>query len=246
MADAAPASPAHRRILLKVSGEGFARRGETGLDVERVENLAAQLRILHGEGVQVACVIGGGNILRGASAESLGINRATADYMGILATVINGLALSDSLERFGVGDRVMSAIDVHKVCEPFIRLRALRHMEKGRVVVLVGGLGNPFFTTDTAAAQRAIELGCDALLKATMVDGVYDKDPKRFSDAVLLPELTYQEVMDRRLRVMDQTAFALCREHDLPLIVFDMNAPDGLLRAARGEKIGTVVRNAQD
>ena len=164
----------------------------------------------------------------------------------MLATVINGLALSDSLERFDVGTRVMSAIDVHKVCEPFIRRRALRHMEKGRVVVLVGGLGNPFFTTDTAAAQRAIELGCDALLKATMVDGVYDKDPKKYPDAVHLPVLTYQEVMDRRLRVMDQTAFALCREHDLPLVVFDMDAPDGLLRAARGEKIGTVVRNAPE
>ena len=246
MADAAPVVRPGRRILLKVSGEGFARRGETGLDVERVEELAAQLRVLHGEGVQVACVIGGGNILRGASAESLGIVRATADYMGMLATVINGLALSDSLERFGVGTRVMSALDVHKVCEPFIRRRALRHMEKGRVVVLVGGLGSPFFTTDTAAAQRAIELGCDALLKATMVDGVYDKDPKKHADAVLLPELSYQEVMDRRLKVMDQTAFALCREHDVPLVVFDMNAPNGLLRAARGEKIGTVVRNAPE
>ncbi len=246
MADADPTARPSRRILLKISGEGFSRRGETGLDVERVEKLAAQLHVLHQEGVQVACVIGGGNILRGASAESLGIVRATADYMGMLATVINGLALSDSLERFGVGTRVMSAIDVHKVCEPFIRRRALRHMEKGRVVVLVGGLGSPFFTTDTAAAQRAIELDCDALLKATMVDGVYDKDPKQHPDAVLLPTLSYQEVMERRLKVMDQTAFALCREHDMPLVVFDMNAPDGLLRAARGEKIGTVVRNAPE
>lgn len=246
MARSAPAATSGRRILLKVSGEGFARRGETGLDVERVERLAGQLRALHQEGVQVACVIGGGNILRGASAENLGIGRATADYMGMLATVINGLALSDSLERFGVQTRVMSALDVQKVCEPFIRRRAVRHLEKGRVVVLVGGLGSPYFTTDTAAAQRAIELECDALLKATMVDGVYDKDPRQNPDAVHLPELTFAEVMTRQLKVMDQTAFALCREHDLPLVVFDMDAPDGLLRAARGEKIGTVVRNAQE
>ena len=246
MADADPTARPSRRILLKISGEGFSRRGETGLDVERVEKLAAQLHVLHQEGVQVACVIGGGNILRGASAESLGIVRATADYMGMLATVINGLALSDSLERFGVGTRVMSAIDVHKVCEPFIRRRALRHMEKGRVVVLVGGLGSPFFTTDTAAAQRAIELDCDALLKATMVDGVYDKDPKQHPDAVLLPTRRYQGVRGRRLKGMGRTAFAVCREHGRPLVVFDRNAPGGVVRAARGEKSGTVVRNAPE
>lgn len=242
MADAAPAA-AWKRILLKVSGEGFARPGDTALDVERVKRLAHQLIALHRDGFQVACVIGGGNIVRGARVEGLGIDRATGDYMGMLATVINGLALCDALEGFGVPTRVMSAIDVHKVCEPFIRRRALRHMEKGRVVVLVGGLGNPFFTTDTAAAQRAIELGCDALFKATMVDGIYDKDPRKHADAVRLPALTFQQVMDQRLQVMDQTAFALCREQNLPIIVFDMDAPDGLLRAARGEKIGTVVRN---
>jgi uridylate kinase len=239
----APSAAAYRRILLKVSGEGFARRGDTALDVERVRQLAQQLIALHREGIQVACVIGGGNIARGAQVEDLGIDRATGDYMGMLATVINGLALCDALERFGVPTRVMSALDVHKVCEPFIRRRALRHMEKGRVVVLVGGLGNPYFTTDTAAAQRAVELGCDALFKATMVDGVYDKDPRKHADAVRLPVLTFQEVLERRLQVMDQTAFALCREQNLPLVVFDMGAPDGLLRAARGEKIGTIVRN---
>lgn len=232
-----------RRILLKISGEGFAREGETGLDTERVKALAAQLRKLTEENVQVACVIGGGNILRGKQSESLGINRATGDYMGMLATVINGLALSDALESNGVPTRVMSAIDVHKVCEPFIRRRALRHLDKGRVVVLVGGLGNPYFTTDTAAAQRAIELDCSTLLKATMVDGVYDKDPNAFEDAVHLPEVTFQEVLEQRLRVMDQTAFTLCREHDLPIVVFDMNAESGLLAAARGEKIGTLIRN---
>ncbi|MDA0666349.1 MAG: UMP kinase [Planctomycetota bacterium] len=232
-----------RRILLKISGEGFAREGETGLDTERVKALATQLRKLTEEKVQVACVIGGGNILRGKQSESLGINRATGDYMGMLATVINGLALSDALESNGVPTRVMSAIDVHKVCEPFIRRRALCHLEKGRVVVLVGGLGSPYFTTDTAAAQRAIELDCSVLLKATMVDGVYDKDPNTFDDAVLLPEVSFQQVLKQRLRVMDQTAFTLCREHDLPIVVFDMNAENGLLAAARGEKIGTLIKN---
>ena len=232
-----------KRILLKVSGEGFAHEGETGLDTERVKALAGQLRRLTSEGVQVACVIGGGNILRGKQSDSLGIARATADYMGMLATVINGLALSDALEANGVPTRVMSAIDVHKVCEPFIRRRALRHLEKSRVVVLVGGLGSPYFTTDTAAAQRAIELDCDALLKATMVDGVYDKDPKKHEDAVHMPELSFDEVIQRRLQVMDQTAFTLCREHDLPLLVFDMNTDDGLAQAGQGRNVGTLIRN---
>jgi len=234
---------APRRILLKISGEGFAREGETGLDTERVKALAVQLLKLTEEGVQVACVIGGGNILRGKQSESLGINRATGDYMGMLATVINGLALCDALESNGVTTRVMSAIDVHKVCEPFIRRRALRHLEKGRVVVLVGGLGSPYFTTDTAAAQRAIELDCTSLLKATMVDGVYDKDPKTHADAVHLPRVTFQQVLEQRLQVMDQTAFTLCREHDLPIMVFDMNAEQGLVQAARGEEIGTLIHN---
>lgn len=234
---------APRRILLKISGEGFAREGETGLDTERVKALAVQLLKLTEEGVQVACVIGGGNILRGKQSESLGINRATGDYMGMLATVINGLALCDALESNGVTTRVMSAIDVHKVCEPFIRRRALRHLEKGRVVVLVGGLGSPYFTTDTAAAQRAIELDCTSLLKATMVDGVYDKDPKTHADAVHLPRVTFQQVLEQRLQVMDQTAFTLCREHNLPIMVFDMNAEQGLVQAARGEEIGTLIHN---
>ncbi|MDP7062063.1 MAG: UMP kinase [Planctomycetota bacterium] len=232
-----------QRILLKISGEGFAREGETGLDTELVKALAGQLRNLTKDGIQVACVIGGGNILRGKQSESLGIARATADYMGMLATVINGLALADALESNGVPTRVMSAIDVHKVCEPFIRRRALRHLEKARVVVLVGGLGSPYFTTDTAAAQRAIELDCDALLKATMVDGVYDKDPNAHQDAVRLPELSFDDVIQRQLRVMDQTAFTLCREHDLPLLVFDMNTEDGLSQAGRGHNIGTIIRN---
>ncbi len=235
--------PRYRRLLLKVSGEGFARKGDTGLDVERVRVLAEQLTTLTAEGVQVACVIGGGNILRGAQSAELGIDRATADYMGMLATVINGLALCDALEAHGVPTRVLSAIEVHKVCEPFIRRRALRHLEKGRVAVLAGGLGNPYFTTDTAAAQRAVELDCDVLMKATMVDGVYDSDPRSNPDAVLLPDLSFEEVLQRQLRVMDQTAFALCRENDLPLVVFNMQEADGVVRAARGEKVGTLIHN---
>ncbi|RMH01615.1 MAG: UMP kinase [Planctomycetota bacterium] len=233
----------YRRLLLKVSGEGFARPGETGLDGERVRGLAEQLKVLTAEGVQVACVIGGGNILRGARSAELGLDRATADYMGMLATVINGLALCDALESHGVPTRVLSAVEVHKVCEPFIRRRALRHLEKGRVVVLAGGLGSPYFTTDTAAAQRAVELGCDVLLKATQVDGVYDGDPRQVPDARLLPRLGFAEVLERRLRVMDQTAFALCRENGLPLVVFGLDEPDGIVRAARGEHVGTIIHD---
>ncbi len=235
--------PSYRRLLLKVSGEGFARRGETGLDVERVRSLGTQFQALTAQGVEVACVIGGGNILRGAQSEQLGIDRATADYMGMLATVINGLALCDALEAQGVPTRVLSAIEVDKVCEPFIRRRALRHLEKGRVVVLAGGLGNPCFTTDTAAAQRAVELGCDLLLKATMVDGVYDRDPRKHPDATLYRELDYAQVLEKRLGVMDQTAFALCRENSLPLVVFNMELPDGVVRAAAGENVGTLIHD---
>jgi len=237
--DSAP----YQRLLLKVSGEGFAREGEASLDIDRVKQLAAQLHDLTAEGVQIACVIGGGNILRGSQSSELGINRSTADYMGMLATVVNGLALSDALEGEGVQTRVMSAIDVDKVCEPFIRRRAIRHLEKGRVAILVGGLGIPYFTTDSTAAQRAVELECDVLLKATMVDGVYDKDPREEDDAVLLPDLTFDEVLAKRLRVMDQTAFTLCRENNLPLVVFHMAAEGGVVKAARGERIGTLVHN---
>lgn len=247
MADPAipPGAGPYRRIVLKLSGESFAHTGERGIAMEEVVAIGTQICKAAQRGVQIAIVIGGGNILRGAQfrAGNSRIQEATAHYMGMLATVINGLALSDSLERFGVQTRVMSAIDVHKVCEPFIRRRAVRHLEKGRVLVLVGGLGSPYFTTDSAAAQRGVELACDVLLKATMVDGVYDKDPRKHKDAVRIPEISFQEVLERRLKVMDQTAFALCQEQNLPVVVFDMDAPDGLLRAARGEKIGTIVRN---
>ncbi|KAA3613441.1 MAG: UMP kinase [Planctomycetota bacterium] len=231
-----------RRILLKVSGEGFSREGETSLDTEQARLLAEQLKTLTHQGVEVACVIGGGNILRGGQAKQYGLARATADYMGMLATVINGLALCDALEAFGQPARVMSAIDVHKVCEPFIRRRAIRHLEKGRVVILVGGLGSPFFTTDTTAAQRGAELDCDLLMKLTMVDGVYDRDPKKHEDAVLFKDLTYEQVLQRQLRVMDQTAFAMCRENDLPIVVFNMHEPEGVVRVAQGERVGTLIQ----
>ena len=232
-----------QRLLLKISGEGFSAEGGTALDTERVRVLADQLKKLTSEGIQIATVIGGGNILRGEQSSQFGIARVTADYMGMLATVINGLALSDALEANGVATRVMSAIDVHKVCEPFIRRRALRHLEKGRVVILVGGLGNPYFTTDSTAAQRAVELDCDLLLKATMVDGVYDKDPHEHPDATLFETLSFDEAISKKLRVMDQTAFTLCQENNIPIIVFNMSDETGLIRAALGESVGTFIRN---
>ena len=242
MSSASESKPS-QRLLLKISGEGFSAEGGTALDTERVRVLADQLKKLTAEGIQIATVIGGGNILRGAQSSQLGIARVTADYMGMLATVINGLALSDALEANGVTTRVMSALNVDKVCEPFIRRRALRHLEKGRVVILVGGLGNPYFTTDSTAAQRAVELDCDLLLKATMVDGVYDKDPNQHSDAVLFAELSFEKAISMRLKVMDQTAFTLCQENSIPIIVFNMSDETGLIRAAMGQPVGTSIRN---
>lgn len=233
----------YSRILLKISGEGFAKPGETGLDVTKVQLVADQLKGLIAAGTQIAVVVGGGNIVRGSQLEQLGVGRGTADYMGMLGTVINALALQDALEENGVPARVMSSIEMSKVCEPFIRLRALRHMEKGRVVILGGGLGLPYFTTDTCAAQRGVELGCDALLKATKVKGVYDKDPAVHDDAELLTDLTYDQVLDDRLRVMDQTAFTLCRENGIPIVVFRIEEENAVLRAATGEAIGSIIHN---
>ena len=236
--------PRYKRVLLKISGEALCRPGGSGVDTQALVTVSDELAALAKRGVQVGLVVGGGNLIRGRNlTDNPYIERATADYMGMLATVINGLALCDSLEAHGVPTRVLSAVEVHKVCEPFIRRRALRHLEKGRVVVLAGGLGSPYFTTDTAAAQRAVELDCDVLLKATLVDGVYDADPKHHPDAQLLPDLSFAEVLRRQLRVMDQTAFAMCQENDLPLVVFNMNAPDGVVRAAQGENVGTLIHN---
>jgi uridylate kinase len=231
------------RVLLKISGEALGQPGAVSLDPSMARTLAEQVKEVHELGVEVGIVVGGGNILRGALFSEAGTNRATADQMGMLATVINALALSDALERLGVDTRVCSAVDVNPVAEPFIRRRAMRHMEKGRVVLLAGGTGNPYFTTDTAAALRAMEIGADALLKATKVDGVYDKDPKRFDDAKRFDRLTFEEALQRGLAVMDATAMTLCRENDLPIVVFDLFESGNMARVVRGEDLGTWLRN---
>lgn len=230
------------RVLLKISGEALGCQGAVSLDPSMAKTLAEQVKEVHELGVEVSIVVGGGNILRGALFAEAGTNRATADQMGMLATVINALALSDALERLGVDTRVCSAVDVNPVAEPFIRRRVIRHMEKGRICLLAGGTGNPYFTTDTAAALRAMEIGADALLKATKVDGVYDKDPKRFSDAKRFDALTFEDALARGLQVMDATAMTLCHENDLPIVVFDLFTPGNMARVVRGEDLGTWLR----
>ncbi len=238
---AEPRRMSFNRVLLKVSGEGFCRSGGFGLDIEEVGSIAEQIRAVSSIGVELAVVIGGGNILRGAQVSAMGVNPATADYMGMLATVINGLALQDALEKVGVECRVLSAIGVHQVCEPFVRLRAIRHLEKGRVIILAGGTGNPFFTTDTAAALRATEIGADALLKATKVDGVYSADPVLDKKAIRYQHLTYDQVRERDLRVMDRTAITLCMENQLPIIVFNLKVEGNIAKVVKGDGIGTLI-----
>ncbi len=228
------------RILLKISGESLGRGG-SGVDPEVVAQVAEQIAQVQRVGVEVAVVVGGGNLLRGAEFAKLGTNRATADHMGMLATAINTLALQDALERSGTATRAASAIEMKTLMEPYIRRRLIRHLEKGRVVILAGGTGNPYFTTDTAAALRATELGVDAIFKATKVDGVYDSDPRKNPQAKRFDTLSYKEALDRNLQVMDRTAFTLCMENDMPIMVFDMFVPGNLARAARGEAIGTWV-----
>ncbi len=231
-----------RRVLLKLSGEAFADPAVGyGIDPITVHRVAEEISEAHSSGVQVAIVVGGGNIFRGVSQAAKGMDPASADYMGMLATVINALALRDALEKQGVQTRVQSAITMRELAEPYIRLRAIRHMEKGRVVILAAGTGNPFFTTDTTAALRAIEIGAEVLLKASMVDGIYDSDPATNADAVRHEELTYMEFIARELRVMDTTAVTMCKEHQVPIVVFDMNTPGNIVRAVQGDKIGTVV-----
>jgi uridylate kinase len=240
VADSQPA-PVFARVLLKLSGEVLCQPGGFGIDGEAT-NRAARLVIAAKEmGSQVAVVIGGGNFIRGAQLSPLGINRATADYMGMLATAINAMALQDALEKLGSQTRVCSGLDIPKVMEPFIRRRAERHLEKGRIVILACGSGAPFFTTDTAAALRAVELGCHALLKATKVEGVYDKDPKKHKDAERITRLSYMEVMNRGLSVMDKTAITMCMENKLPIIVFGMDDPENLKGVLRGEARGTLI-----
>jgi uridylate kinase len=231
----------YRRILLKLSGEALGKEGGVGIDPLRAENVAHHVAKVREMGVDVAIVIGGGNLWRGRIGIDRGMDRATADYMGMLATVMNALALMDALERRGLVTRVQSAVEMHAVAEPYIRRRAIRHLEKGRVVILGGGTGNPYFSTDTAAALRAMEIGADVLIKATKVDGVYDSDPMLHPEAVKFDHLTYMETINRRLEVMDSTAISLCMDNNLPILVLNLWQPDALRIALYGEKIGTLV-----
>ncbi len=240
-ADAGSPRPAYRRIVLKLSGEALAGSQGYGIDPVVLERIAAETREVAVLGVQMAIVIGGGNIFRGVAASAGGMDRATADYMGMLATIINALALQDALEKAGLQTRVLSAIEMRAVAEPYIRRRAIRHLEKGRVVIFAAGTGNPFFTTDTAGALRAIEIGADAIMKATKVDGIYSADPARDAGAERLARTTYAEVLARRLRVMDATAISLCMENGLPIIVFDLTQSGNIKRIVLGEPLGSIV-----
>jgi uridylate kinase len=230
-----------KRVLLKLSGEALQGGQQYGLDPKVLDGIAGELKEIRGLGVEVAVVIGGGNIFRGGPAEARGMDRATADYMGMLATVINGMALQDALERKGVFTRVQTAIAMAQVAEPFIRRRAIRHLEKGRVVILVGGTGNPYFTTDTTAALRAVEMGCDVILKATKVDGIYSDDPKKVKTAKRYDKIRYIDVLKKGLKVMDATSISLCMDNKLPIIVFDLLKHGNIRRAVTGQKIGTTV-----
>ncbi|OWY24389.1 UMP kinase [Sphingobacteriales bacterium UPWRP_1] len=234
--------PKFKRVLLKLSGEALMGNQEFGIDPERIMEYAFQIKeIVKIDGIELAIVIGGGNIFRGMDAGDIGIDRASGDYMGMLATVMNGIALQSSLEKIGLYTRLMSAIEMPKICEPYIRRRAIRHLEKGRVVIFSAGTGHPFFTTDTAASLRAVEIEADVLLKATRVDGVYTADPEKDKTAIKYETVTFNEVLTKELNVMDMTAFALCRENELPVIVFDMNKVGNLRKIIHGEKVGTLV-----
>ena len=233
---------AFQRILLKLSGEALAGGASFGINSERVNGLAREVADVAATGVQIGIVVGGGNIFRGVAAAAQKMDRVTADHMGMLATVINSLALSDSLEQMGVPTRVMSAIEMHQVAEPYIRRRAIRHMEKGRIVIFAAGTSNPYFSTDTAATLRALEIKADVIAKGTRVDGVYDKDPLKFSDAVKYQEITYLEVLSQGLGVMDATSIAMCRDNKLPILVFNLTTPGNIMRMSLGEPVGTVIR----
>lgn len=234
--------PAYSRVLVKLSGEALMGSQPFGIDEKVVAAIADEIRDVHSLGVGISIVVGGGNIIRGLAASHRGIDRVTGDYMGMLATVINGLALQDALEKRGVPTRVQTAIDIREVAEPFIRRRALRHLEKGRAVIFAAGTGNPYFTTDSAAALRANEIHADILLKATKVDGLYSADPEKDPNAVLLPEVTYQEVLEKDLKVMDTAAISLCRDNGIPIAIFDMMTPGNIRRVVCGERIGSIVR----
>ncbi len=233
--------PTYRRVLIKLSGEALAGESGVGICPDAIHRMARQIVRVRRLGVQVVIVVGGGNIFRGRPGSERGIERATGDYMGMLATVINALALQDALEKMGMPTRVQSAITMHQIAEPFIRRRAVRHLEKGRVVIFGGGTGNPYFSTDTAAALRANEIGAEVILKATKVDGIYDSDPKKNPKAKRFTRISYQEALSRRLQVMDATAFSLCQDNRMPIIVFDLFKPGNLERVVLGEKVGTRV-----
>jgi uridylate kinase len=234
--------PVYKRILLKLSGEALAGNQGLGIDPQVISGIASEIRDVISLGVQVAVVIGGGNIFRGMAAAAGGMDRAGADYMGMLATIMNSLALQDALEQVGVATRVQTAIEMREVAEPYIRRRAIRHLEKGRVVIFGGGTGNPYFTTDTAASLRAMEIGADVILKATKVDGVYSADPCQDKDAVKFERLNYLDVLKKGLKVMDATATSLCMDNDLPIVVFQLSRPGNIKKVVTGEAIGTIVK----
>jgi uridylate kinase len=231
------------RILLKLSGEALLGDEDYGIDPHMLSRIAVDIQEIHGLGIQVGVVIGGGNIFRGAGLARAGMDRVTGDHMGMLATVINSLAMQDALERLDVPARVMSALQIHQISEDYIRRRAVRHLEKGRIAIFAAGTGNPFFTTDTAAALRAIEIGADILVKATKVNGVYSADPMKEPDAIHYPELTFDKVLTDKLNVMDATAIVMCRDNGLPIRVFDLTAPGALVQLAQGAAVGTIVRD---
>ena len=234
--------PRYKRILLKLSGEALMGDGKYGISPRVLQQIAEEIHEVIDLGVEIGIVIGGGNIFRGVSASTAGMDRASADYMGMLATVINGLALQDALEKLGVFTRVQSAIDMQQLAEPYIRRRAVRHLEKGRVVIFAAGTGNPYFTTDTAASLRAMEIHADVILKATKVDGIYSDDPVKNPGATRYTELTYLDVLKRNLKVMDSTAISLCMDNKMPIIVFDLGARGNILKVVQGEQVGTLVR----
>jgi uridylate kinase len=233
--------PVFKRILLKLSGEALAAEQGFGVDPVRVHEIAAEIQDVHSLGVQIALVIGGGNFFRGVAEQAREMDRVTADHMGMLATMINALALQDALEKRGVFTRVMSALEMHEVAEPFIRRRAIRHLEKERVVIFGGGTGNPYFSTDTAASLRAMEIRADVILKATKVDGIYDADPVIVKDAKLFNQISYMDVLKKGLKVMDATAISLCKDNNLPIIVFNLNRHGNIRRVVTGEKVGSLV-----
>jgi uridylate kinase len=234
-------APRYRRIVFKISGEILAGQKPYGIDSERLEEISREIGSIHELGVEIGIVIGGGNIFRGVSRAAKGMDRGNADHMGMLATVINALAMQDSLERVGLFTRVMTAVKMEQVAEPYIRRRAIRHLEKGRIVIMAAGTGNPYFTTDTAAALRAVEIGADALLKGTKVDGVYTGDPMHDAEAVMYRRLAYLEVLSKGLKVMDSTAVSLCMDNALPIVVFNLNRAGNLRRLVLGEEVGTLV-----